>query len=194
MGFSDAPGGVHGGIAQDMVELVCEYAPKGPAVRFFTAFDRHGKQSFLHKSMDALAIDIGEREDDAVTDMGPAERAGIGTVGYQAGDVASALEGNDGQLHRDGIAARRGQVPPGEAQAAGRHDGIYFILECIEDGGQRLPLEFCVQSYGRQSFLVSPECRQGCQHQTERQHFHSENRELHIQLTPPTHSRGEKSN
>jgi hypothetical protein len=66
-----------------MVEFVREDAAEGAVVSLFAVFGGHGEEIFLDEAPDALAIDLGEREDDAFTNVGAAERAGIGAVGLR---------------------------------------------------------------------------------------------------------------
>ncbi len=76
------------GVGEDVVELVRQDAAEGSPVGRFAAYDRHHEKPSLNKAPDGLAIDLGERKDDSITDLGPAERAGTKDVRAETGDVA----------------------------------------------------------------------------------------------------------
>jgi hypothetical protein len=84
-GFSDAAATVPRGIGEDMVEFVCDDPAESTPVGLFAAFGRHAEELSPDEAADALAIDIGEREDDAATDGGPAEWAGSESMRIEAG-------------------------------------------------------------------------------------------------------------
>ena len=90
-----------GGIGKDMVELMRQHAAQCPAESLQTLVRPQGQELPLKESANGIAIHIGKREDNAVADMGPTQRAGVGMAGKQSTDVAAAFKVDDGQFYGD---------------------------------------------------------------------------------------------
>src|SRR5215467_7840205 len=86
------------GIGQKMVKLMGQDSGQGASIRRFPVRQWKTDQAPLYKKTHALAIDIDERQDLAVTDMSPAERAGITPLRPQVLGIALTFEMDHRQL------------------------------------------------------------------------------------------------
>ena len=106
-------------------------------------------QFFLNEHADAVAIDVAERQDRAVADVGPTERARVVFARDDPGNVAPPFERQHRQLRRDLVSLDAGYRPPDEMSSQRSHDGFHLILEGMNYRQGRRLFEGRVQNRGQ---------------------------------------------
>src|SRR6516162_9504947 len=76
-GLADPPRSVFGGSGKDVIQLVRQDACHGATKDIRTIGLGNSKQIPLDEQADAVAIDVAERKNLAIADVGPTQRPGI---------------------------------------------------------------------------------------------------------------------
>lgn len=105
-------------VGKDVIQLMRQHAAQGAPENRFAVVRANRQEFLLDEAADGRTIHVGEWQDGAAANVGPAQRAGVGVVRDQAGNVAAAFKVDDRQFDR-WLPAAGSQVPPLEVQAHG---------------------------------------------------------------------------